>query len=275
MHKSMLFLLLLLAGVSDASEQQSSTSPCPGLVSSYHVDQFEQLLVVTDTDFSSIEDCEQLGQFFFEQPRYRHSPLDFSGLAAIVDDTWQPVNEEAPFLLMDAILSWMRELGFERHAESLKNFITEYMPAEASVRFFFTLVIWLILLSVVLLVVYELYRAGLLKRPYRPQKNKHQQLQEDKTTLSWETIMDLPLRRQITALLNFSIEQLVNMNRIPSSRSLTNHELVSCLEKSNDRTASWLREQIEQTEPSVYGDVPVSEQRLVRCRALAQRIRDA
>ena len=274
MHKSMLFLLLL-AGVSNASEQQSSTSPCPGLVSSYPVDQFEQLLVVTDTDFSSIEDCEQLGHFFFEQPRYHHSSLDFSGLAAIVDDTWQPLNEEASFLLMDAILSWMRELGFEHHAESFKNFITEYLPAEESVRLLFTLVIWIILLSVVLLVVYELYRAGLLKLPYRPQKKKYQQLQEDKTALSWETIMDLPLRRQISALLNFSIEQLVNKNRIPSSFSLTNHELVSYLEKSDDRTASWLREQIEQTEPSVYGDVPVSEQRLIRCRSIAQRISDA
>ncbi len=274
MHKSMLFLLLL-AGVSNASEQQSSTSPCPGLVSSYQVDQFEQLLVVTDADFSSIEDCEQLGYFFFEQPRRGHSSLDFSGLAAIVDDTWQPVNEEAPFLLMDAILSWMRELGFERHAESFKNFITEYLPAEESVQLFFTLVIWFILLAVVLLVVYELYRAGLLKRPYSPQKKMYQQVQKDVAALSWEAITDLPLRRQISALLNFSIEQLVNKNRIPASRSLTNHELVSYLEKSDDRTASWLREQIEQTEPSVYGDMPVSEQRLIRCRAIAQRISDA
>jgi hypothetical protein len=275
MHKSMLFLLLLFAGVSNGSEQRLSTSPCQGLVSSYAIDQFEQLLVVTDKEFSSVEDCEQLGQFFFEQRRYRYHSLDYSGLAAIVDDTWQPANEDAPFLLMDAILSWMRELGFERHAESFKNFINEYLPAEDSVRLFFTLVIWMILLAVVLLVGYELYRAGLLKLPYRRQTQKDKQAQQNKAALSWEAITGLPLRRQIGALLQFSIERLVTKNLVPSSRSLTNHELVAYLEKSGDRTASLLREQIERTEPSVYGDVPVSEQLLVRCRAIARRISDA
>jgi hypothetical protein len=275
MHKSMLLLLLLFAGASNASEQQSSTSPCPGLVSSYAVDQFEQLLVVTDNDFSSVEDCEQLGQFFFDRPRFRHRSLDYSGLAAIVDNTWQPVNEEAPFLLMDAILSWMRGLGFERHAESVKNFIDEYLPAEESVRLFFTLVIWMILFSVVLLVVYELYRAGLLRLPHRSHQEKERLAQESKATFTWEAIVALPLRRQISVLLQYSIEQLATKNLIPSSRSLTNHELVSYLEKSDDRKASLLREQIEQTEPSVYGDVPVSEQLLIRCRTIARRISDA
>jgi hypothetical protein len=275
MHKSMLFLLLLVAGVSNASEQWLSTSPCPGLVSSYDIDKFEQILVVTDSDFSSVEDCELLGRFFFEESRQRSYSLDYSGLAAIVSDTWQPVNEEAPFLLLDAILSWMRGLGFEQHAESFKNFINGYLPAEESVQLFFTVVIWALLFAVTLLVVYELNRAGLLKLPHRSKKYKDQHAQEKQAALSWDAIVTLPLRQQMGALLQFSIERLAASKLIPSSRSLTNHELVSYLEESDNSKASLLREQIEQTEPVVYGDVPVSEQRLSQCRAIARRIDDA
>ena len=251
------------------------TSPGQGLVSSYNVDKFEQLLVVTDSDFSSIEDCEQLGRFFFGESRQRSYSLDYSGLAAIVSDTWQPVNEEAPFLFLDAMLSWMRGLGFEQHAEAFKNLINEYLPAEESVHLFFTLVIWVILIAVVLLVLYELHRAGLLKLPHRQQLRKDVSARANNAALSWDAIAAMPLRQQIGALLQFSIERLATNRLIPASRSLTNHELLSCLKESDTCKASLLREQIEQTEPVVYGDVPVTEQRLSRCRAIAQMVDDA
>ncbi len=165
MRNTLFLLMLIFAGISNASDELMQTSPCPGLVSSYAVEKFEHALVVTDTDFASIEDCEQLGSFYFSRPGFSNNALDYSQLAVIIDEIWQPVNEEAPFLLMEAILSWMKGLGLEQHAESLRDFVTEYMPAQESVQLFFTIVIWLIVCGTVFLVVNEFYRAGMLKLP--------------------------------------------------------------------------------------------------------------
>jgi hypothetical protein len=275
MRNTLFWLMLLYAGISSASDELVEASPCPGLVSSYDIEKFEHALVVTDTDFASIEDCEQLGRFYFHQPRFSNYTLDYSRLDIIIDEIWQPVNEEVPFLLMEAILSWMKGLGLEQHAESLRNFVNEYMPAQASVQLFFTIVIWLIACGTVILVVHEFYRAGMLKFP------RVRGLRGDGASTGtiaawqWEAILALPLREQISALLQFSIQHLVNENLVPASTSFTNRELISYLERSDAHKASLLREQIDLTEPVVYGDERVSVQQLIACRSKTRDLCDA
>jgi len=276
MRNTLFLLMLIFAGISNASDELMQTSPCPGLVSSYAVEKFEHALVVTDTDFSSIEDCEQLGSFYFSRPGFTNNALDYSQLAVIIDEIWQPVNEEAPFLLMEALLSWMKGLGLEQHAESLRDFVNEYMPAQESVQLFFTIVIWLIVVGTVFLVVHEFYRAGMLKFPrFRGRPGDDNASTEPKPVWQWQDILALPLREQISALLQFSIQHLVNENLVPASSSFTNRELISYLEKSNVHKAGLLREQIELTEPVVYGDERVSEQQLIACRSKTRDLCDA
>jgi hypothetical protein len=50
---------------------------------------------------------------------------------------------------------------------------------------------------------------------------------------------------------------------------------VSCLEKSDSRKAGLLREQIDLTEPVLYGDERVSEDQVTACRDKSRRLRDA
>jgi hypothetical protein len=239
------------------------------------VESFELALVVTDTDFASIEDCEQLGGFYFHPSRSMGYPMDYVQLGAIVDAIWQPANEEAPFLLMEAILSWMKGLGLDEYAESLRGFVNEYMPAEESVQLFFTVVIWLVVCGTIFLVVHEFYRAGMLKLPGFRRMRDGGAGTEIKPAWQWETLLALPMREQISALLQYSIEQLANKNLVPASSSFTNHELIAYLEKSDARKAGLLRQQIDLTEPVVYGDEPVSEQQLVACRRLSRGLGDA
>jgi hypothetical protein len=275
MRNTLYLLMLLYAGIGDASDELVETSPCPGLVSSYGAEQFENALVVTDTDFASVEDCEQLGSFYFHPYSFEGYSPDYTRLDAIVDEIWQPVNEESPFLMMEAILSWMKGLGLEQQAESIRNFVIEYMPAEEIVQLFFTIVVWLVACATVILVVHEFYRAGMLKLP------RFQRLQGESTAAEitpswqWEAILAMPLREQISALLQYSIERLVNENLLPASSSFTNRELIVYLEKSDLHKAKILREQIDLTEPVVYGDERVSEQQLVACRKLAGDLCDA
>ena len=270
MRKTLFLLMLLYAGIGNASDELMESSPCPGLVSSYDVEKFERVLVVTDTDFASIEDCELLGSFYFHPSRLPDYSLNYDQLGAIVDAIWQPVNEESPFLLMEAILSWMKALGFDQHAESFRDFVNAYMPAEESVQLFFTIIIWLIVCGTVILVVHEFYRAGMLKLPRFHALQGEGARAEIKPAWQWEAILALPLREQISALLQYSIEHLVNEHLVPASSSFTNRELITYLEKSDSHKAGLLREQIDLTEPVVYGDEGVSEQQLVACRSLTR-----
>ena len=93
--------------------------------------------------------------------------------------------------------------------------------------------------------------------------------------MQWDLIRALPLREQISALLHYSIEYLVASNLVPSSPGYTNRELISCLEKSDSRKAGLLREQIDLTEPVLYGDELVSEEQVIACRDKSRSLRDA
>ena len=166
---------------------------------------------------------------------------------------------------MEAFLSWLKGMGFERHAESVREFLDEYMPAQESVALFFTIVIWLIAIATVALIVHEFYRAGMLKLPGFQRRQAAIEKVERKPVMQLEQIRRLPLREQISALLQYSIEHLVNSNLLPSSRSLTNRELISYLEKSDVQKAGLLREQIDITEPVIYGDEGISEQLIETC----------
>ena len=275
MRNTLFLLMLIYAGISSASDELVEASPCPGLVSSYAIEKFEHALVVTDTDFSSIEDCEQLGRFYFHQPRFLNYSLDYSRLDVIIDEIWQPVNEEAPFLLIEAILSWMKGLGLEQQAESLRDFVNEHMPAQESVQLVFTVVIWLIVFATVFLVVHEFYRAGMLKLPRFQGLQGDGASTETRPAWQWQAILALPLRKQISALLQYSIEHLVNENLVPASTSFTNRELITYLEKSDAQKASLLRELIDLTEPVVYGDEVVTEQQVRACRSRTMGLCDA
>ena len=275
MRNALFMLMLLYAGIGNAGDQLMETGPCPGLVSSYDMDNFKRLLVVTDSDFASAEDCEQLGQFYLDSSRLSDYPLDYAGLAAIVDEIWQPVNEEAPFLLLEALLSWMKRLGLEEHADSVREFVNEYMPAQESVRLFFTIVIWFIFIGTLLVVLYEFYRAGMLRMPRMRTRRNDGKTTENSPVMQWEMILALPLREQISALLQRSIDCLVISNLIPSSRSYTNRELITYLERSDARKADLLREQIDLTEPVLYGDEPVSEEQVNACRDKSRSLGDA
>jgi hypothetical protein len=59
---------------------------------------------------------------------------------------------------------------------------------------------------------------------------------------------------------------------VPASSSFTNRELIAYLEKSDLQKAGLLREQIDLTEPVMYGDESVSEQQLVACRRLTRKL---
>ena len=275
MRWTLTVLMLFYAGIGNATDQATETSPCPGLVSSYDTESFERLLVVTDAEFASIEDCELLGRFFFEPAQAFSRRLDFAQLGAIVDGIWRPANEETPRVLLEAMLSWLRGLGFDRHAASLREFIDTYLPAGESIRLFFTILIWLIVIATATIVARELYRAGLFKRHRRRGRHRHEPDAAGGAAWQWDEILSLPPREQVSVLLKYSLEQLAAAGRIPVSRSYTNRELVEHLQTCDARAAGLLRAQVEFTEPVIYGDERITAEHLAACRKCSRDLGDA
>ena len=275
MRKTLTLLILLFSSSGSATERTMEASPCPGLVSSYDVENFERALVVTDAEFTSVEDCEQLGRFVFSPPGANRYSLNYTRLDAIVDQVWQPADEEASSLFYEALLSWLKGLGFEQHAESLRNFIEEYMPADESFQLFFTIVIWLIVIAAVLLVVHEFYRAGMLRLPRGKTAAGGTRESERKPGREWQDILALPMREQVGALLQYSLERLAEARLVSASSSFTNRELVAQLETMDAARAGVLRAQIDLTEPVIYGDDPATMERVMACRSKAEELADA
>lgn len=271
-----LFILLLgFAGTGIAGEEDEA-SPCPGLVSVYDYDRFEQVLVVTDEFFSSIEDCEMLAAFYSLQVSdQRRKTFDFSSVDDIVNATWLPLNEDSSFLFVDAVLSWLKNMGFEKHADSLQQFLTEYMPSQESIELFFRVFIWLMVLVAVILVLREFYLAGMLRLPQFSKRSKGEGRKYDEPVLHWQQVLLLPLREQISALLNYSIECLAASNEIPSSKNYTNRELKAFLLRSDPVKAKLFQEQIQLSEPVLYGDEVVTDEVIRSCQLKAQGICDA
>ena len=85
----------------------------------------------------------------------------------------------------------------------------------------------------------------------------------------------MPLREQIGALLQYSIERVAAARLVPASRSYTNRELLAHLQAADAAKASTLREQIDLTEPVIYGDEPVTEQQVEACRLKSRELGDA
>ena len=271
-----LFMLLLgLAGTGIAS-QEDETSPCQGLVSVHDTNQFEEFLIVTDEVFSSIEDCEMLAAFYnLEESDRSRVAFDFSSVDDIVNATWQPVNEDSSFLFMDAVLSWLKNLGFEKHADTVQDFFTDYMPSKESVELFFIIFICLIVLAVVFLVLREFYLAGMLRLPHFSKRPNTRIEKHSEPVLQWRQVLSLPIREQISALLRYSIECLVASNVIPASKSYTNRELKAHLLQSDPIKARLFQEQIQLTEPILYGDEAATDEMLKACQLKAQGICDA
>ena len=275
MRNTLILLMLLCTGIGNASELPQETSPCPGLVSSWDLEKFERVLVVTDTEFTSIEDCERLGGFFFGQRAAADHSLDYSQLAVIVDGIWQPQNEDAPRVLLEAVLSWLKRLGLDEHAASIRELIDEYLPAESSVQLFFNAVIWLIVIAALALIVHEFYRAGMLRLPRRKKPDEAAVVTEVRPGMQWDEILGLPLREQMGALMQYSIDHLAAAGLVPASPSYTCRELEAHLERSDAAKAVLFRAQIELTEPAVFGDEAITEQQLNACRSKSLELSDA
>ena len=275
MRATLTMLMLFFAGIGSAADRSTEASPCPGLVSSYDTESFDQLLVVTDAEFASIEDCERLGRFYFNPAQASERSMDYAQLGAIVDAIWRPANEEAPNVLLEAFLSWLKALDFDEHTAALREFIGTYLPANESLQLFFNLLVWLIVLATAMLVVREFYRAGMF-RVHRRRGRRAQDGEPARSTVqSWEAILALPAREQIGALLKYSLEQLAAAGKIPVSRSYTNRELVEHLVMRDAHKAGLLRQQVEVTEPVIYGDERATAERLAACRRYSRELAGA
>lgn len=239
-------------------------SPCPDIEIqpevATHGRLFDEVLIATDTDFTSNEDCETIASYFHEVSEVNENisdfPLMLSNLDVIVDNIWKPEDEQGLALMFQAIFNWLKSFGFNIDTTALQ----EHLPSFEAVRLFTELSAGLILLLVLVFTVRAIYRVGFFSIPRKSQPEHGEFTSDNGSSLPHEPVDGLTLREQIGALLQRSISLLRKHKMVPVSSSYTNHELVDHLDASKSPLAKLFVRQVSISEPVIYGTQSVSQE---------------
>lgn len=250
--------------------------PCPDIIigseNSAQGQLFNEALIVTDTDFTSHEDCDVFASYFYQvtdaNTNISEFPLLFSNLDAIVDTIWKPEEVQGLNLMFQAIINWLKSIGLDVDT----NVWGQYLPSGESIRLFAELSVSLILLLVFIFAIRGFYSAGLFKFP-QIFKFKQDELQsKNGNFLPPASIDELPLRQQLAVLLQRSILILKKYHVIPVSTCYTNHELINYIDVSKSQAASLLGRQVKLTEPVIYGNRPATQEVLFESQQICDDI---
>ncbi|RKZ68557.1 MAG: hypothetical protein DRQ44_04245 [Gammaproteobacteria bacterium] len=233
---------------------------------------FDGALVVTDTDFTSVEDCRVFASYFYETSDVSATIPEFSLLSSdldvIVDKIWQPEEEQGFTLMFQAVFDWLKSFGLNVDTSALQ----EYLPSSESVRLFTEISAGLILLLALIFSIRGLYRAGVFKFSRKVRTEQDGLQPESEGVPSVVSVDGLPLRDQLAVLLKRSISLLRKYRVIPVSSSYTNHELIDYLDVSKSPLAKLLVRQVGIAEPVIYGAKSVTQEALVESLKICEDI---
>ncbi|MDX2507768.1 MAG: hypothetical protein QNL62_25285 [Gammaproteobacteria bacterium] len=251
-------------------------SPCPDIEShserSVQGGLLDEAFVITDTDFTSQEDCDAFASYLYQTSGVNtdisESPLLLSDLDVIVDGIWKPEEEKGLTLMFQAVLNWLKSFGLDINVPAIQ----EYFPSGESIRLFAEISAGLILLLVFVFTIRGLYRTGLFKFSRKPLLDSDGFKLENDSVFSFESVDGLPLREQLAALLQRSISVLRKHSAVPVSASCTNHELMDHLLASKSALARLFVRQVKLTEPVIYGTRSVTLEALSESQKICEDI---
>jgi len=253
------------------------STPCPNVIGPESIRQgqfFDQTLVVTDSDFTSQEDCNAFASYFYDTPNTATSekPWVFSELDAIVDQIWQPEKDQNASLIFQAILDWLKSFGLDFDENDLGYVFREYLPSGESIRLFAELSASFILLLILIFSIRALYLSGVLKLPRLFKFKTDKKNSDNETLLSDESFDDLPFSEHLAMLLRRSIMVLRKYNIIPVSSCYTNHELINHIDKNESPAAKLLARQVDLAEPVIYGNKVATPDVILESQKIADDI---
>ena len=178
-----------------------------------------------------------------------------------------------------AFLKWLDSLkaeDYEAEYQWLLRFIETIKPSKQSVLFFIYGSMALLVITSAWLVLGELYRAGVFafvtgrRRPIAECKQRHEKISSSSATQ--QAINELPPHRQITVLLEQVIDVLAERKMIPRDTSLTHRQLLRYIGLHAAGPESIFAHLVQEAEPIVYGNRPVTDQVLEHYRRDVQTL---
>jgi len=247
-------------------------SPCPdirrGSENSVQNQSFDDALIVTDADFSSVEDCDAFSSYFFGHADVAKDISEvsvvFSQLDDIVSKLWMPEKEQGLSPVFQAILNWLEKMGMDVDTRALQ----EFLPSTESMRLFLELSASLILLLAVAFVIRGLFSAGYLKFPKMFKDQVTRLATDDELPVPIESVDGMTLRDQLGVLLQRSINMLRQYKIIPVSTCYTNNELIRHMGVNNSNAAQLLMKQVSLVEPIIYGTQIATAEALVESQKI-------
>lgn len=194
-----------------------------------------------------------------------NNQLDFAGLDKLLKSILIP-EAEKELSLWEKFINWI-DKNFLSHDEGdsewIKNLIDMLAKLDIPDWLFTTLfrgAIVIILLLALYTIVNELRVAGIFKTKHHqkqknPKDDSTQQYLELAETLDWQSIIQLPAKLQVSALLRYAIKSLTDKKLIPDNSSLTNLELYQYLLKTDANKSLLFSELYHGAELCLYGEI--------------------
>lgn len=254
--------------VSDNDEKVTLSNSCPELSLQLDNSQFTQLEppLEDETTLAQLHDVKRSLLSMQAAPADGRMP-ELTGLKQLLKKIYQPAKESKPIENpIDKILGWIgqkiREY-FKHDNWITRNFHYDPKTGENFIHGMTNTIAVILVVLVLYIIVNELRAADILKlfrRRHRKHLHSHQRDWETHHTLpvGIKEIGDLPLNRQVPALLRYTLQYLMDKRILPRRYNLTNQEFIGILKHKLPAASHDFEQLVDSGERVLYGNKMIS-----------------
>ena len=225
-----------------AKDKVTLSDSCPELSLELNNPQLDQLEPPLEdkTSLGQLQDVQRSLLSLQPSMSSRHAPA-LTDLKQILKKTYTPDKQaksiENP---VDKLLDWISKKirNFFQHDNWLtRHFHFDNEISKNTVKGIFNIIVVLMVVIVLFIIVNELRAANIFSL-FKRRRNKRQRLQEagipdqDTQHTGIREISELPLNRQIPALLRHTLQQLMDKQVLPRRYNLTNQEFLGIIKQT-------------------------------------------
>jgi len=250
------------------SDQVTLSDSCPELSLQLTNPELEQLepSLEDETTLGQLKDVQRSLRSLQAPPAYKHTPA-ITDVKQILKKIYTPENQAKPVENpVDKLLEWVgkkiREF-FQHDNWITRHFHFDNKISKNVIKGMFNIFILLLVVIVLFIIVNELRAASFFslfgcKRGKRRHQPETGFVAEGPQRIGLLEISELPLNRQVPALLRYTLQQLIDKQILPGRYNLTNQEFLRILRQKLPNASRDFEQLVNTGDNVVYGNKTVA-----------------
>ncbi len=247
-----------------ASDNVTLSDSCPELslqLTNPELDQLEPALE-DETTLRQLKDVQRSLLSLQATPAYKHTPA-VTDVKQILKKIYTPENQTKPVENpVDKLLDWvgkkLREF-FQHDNWISRHFHFDNKISKNVIKGMFNIFVLLLVIIVLFIVVNELRAANFFTLfGHKRGKRRHQLVRglatEDSQRVGIREISELPLNRQVPALLRYTLQTLMDKHILPHRYNLTNQEFLGLLRQNLPDASNAFELLVNTGDKVIYGN---------------------